>query len=66
VGRTLTAACIQRAIERGSAPVILHTTKSMQIAWGMYQRMGFLRPPDLDFNQGNLAVLGFRLSLDTA
>jgi len=63
VGRALTRACIQRAAERGSAQVILHTTKSMQIAWGMYQRMGFHRSPDLDFSQGELPVYGFRLGI---
>ena len=64
VGRALTDACIQRAVERGSAQVILHTTKSMEIAWEMYERMGFRRSPDLDFSQGNLAVYGFRLDLE--
>jgi len=65
VGRALTEACIQRAVERGSAQVILHTTESMKIAWGMYQRMGFRRSVDLDFHQGNLAVYGFRLGIDS-
>lgn len=65
VGRALTEACIQIAAERGSSQVILHTTDSMKIAWGMYQRMGFRRSPDLDFSQGNLAVYGFRLDIDS-
>ena len=64
VGRALTEACIQKAIEGGSAQVILHTTESMKIAWGMYQRMGFRKSPDLDFSQGKLAVYGFRLYVD--
>lgn len=66
VGRALTNACIQRAIERGSVQVILHSTKSMNIAWGMYQRMGFLRSPDLDFSQGELSVYGFRLPIGSS
>jgi GNAT superfamily N-acetyltransferase len=64
VGRALTNACIQRAAARGSAQVILHTTKSMSTAWGMYLRMGFLRSPDLDFSQGALSVFGFRLRIN--
>lgn len=64
VGRSLTEACIHRAVDRGSSQVILHTTQAMKIAWGMYQRMGFRRSPDLDFSQGNLAVFGFRLDVN--
>ena len=63
VGRALTRACIEKAVARGRSQVILHTTKSMQVAWGMYQRMGFFRSPDLDFSQGSLMVYGFRLDL---
>jgi hypothetical protein len=43
--------------------VVLHTTKAMQTAWGMYERLGFSRSPDLDFLQKDLPVFGFRLSL---
>ena len=64
VGKALTRTCIQIAAEQGSRGVILHTTNAMQIAWGMYLRMGFSRSPDLDFNQGNLPVFGFQLVLD--
>ena len=66
VGKALTNACIQSAIKRGSSQVILHTTKSMKIAWGMYQRMGFQRSQDLDFSQGKLSVYGFRLRINSA
>lgn len=64
VGMALTRACIQRARERGNFRVILHTTKSMAPAWQMYQDMGFIRSPDLDFSQGKLQVFGFHLPLD--
>ena len=63
VGRALTGACIQRARERGHARVVLHTTRAMQVAWGMYERLGFERAPELDFMQGDLAVFGFCLAL---
>jgi len=66
VGKALTIACIQRAIPRGSRQVILHTTKSMENAWRLYQRLGFQRSPDLDFSQGELPVFGFRLDLESS
>lgn len=62
-GRALTEACIQRARERGHARVVLHTTRAMQVAWGMYERLGFERAPELDFMQGELPVFGFSLGL---
>jgi len=63
VGRALTEACIKRARERGHARVVLHTTLAMQVAWGMYERLGFERAPELDFMQGQLPVFGFTLCL---
>ena len=63
VGKALMDTCIQRAMQIGRSQVILHTTKAMQIAWRMYEKMGFLRSPDLDFNQSELSVYGFRLRL---
>ncbi|HEX7047380.1 MAG TPA: GNAT family N-acetyltransferase [Gammaproteobacteria bacterium] len=63
-GRALTEACMQLAREKGHAQVILHTTQAMQIAWKMYEKLGFERAPDLDFMQEALPVFGFRLELD--
>ena len=62
-GRALTNACIQLAREKGHAEVVLHTTQAMQIAWRLYERMGFQRSTDLDFMQEDLPVFGFRLRL---
>jgi len=62
-GRALTQACIQQAREKGQAQVILHTTQAMQIAWQLYERLGFVRSEDLDFSQQELPVFGFRLQL---
>lgn len=64
VGKALTMACIERAREREHAAVILHTTQAMQIAWGLYERLGFRRAEELDFMQGELPVFGFRLQLN--
>ena len=63
VGKALTAACIARARAQQRAEVVLHTTKAMQVAWAMYEALGFVRSPDLDFLQGELPVFGFRLPL---
>jgi len=64
VGTALTKACIKRAKDIGTSQVVLHTTKSMEIAWGMYENIGFRRSEDLDFYQGELPVYGFRLKID--
>jgi GNAT superfamily N-acetyltransferase len=63
VGKALTNACLDLARRQGHAEVILHTTQPMQIAWGLYERLGFVRSPGLDFLQQELPVFGFRLRL---
>lgn len=62
-GKALTNACIELAREKGHSEVVLHTTQAMQIAWELYQRLGFARSEDLDFSQEGLSVFGFRLQL---
>jgi GNAT superfamily N-acetyltransferase len=63
VGKALTLFCIDRARELGKHRLVLHTTRVMQAAWTMYEALGFVRFPDIDFRQGNLDVFGFRLNL---
>ncbi|KAA3440912.1 GNAT family N-acetyltransferase [Rufibacter hautae] len=63
IGRALTQACIQRAKDHQLSQVIIHSTKAMQTAWKMYEKLGFSRSEDLDFMQGELPVFGFRLHL---
>jgi len=63
IGELLTNKCISKAREQKNAQVIIHTTKAMQIAWKMYEKLGFERSEDLDFTQGELPVFGFRLLL---
>jgi ribosomal protein S18 acetylase RimI-like enzyme len=62
-GRALTQACIELARKAGRAEVILHTTRAMQVAWRLYESLGFVRSEDLDFSQQGLPVFGFRLRL---
>lgn len=62
-GRALTERCIALAREAGHREVILHTTAAMRLAWAMYERLGFVRSTDLDFEQQGFPVHGFRLVL---
>ncbi len=43
--------------------MILHTTPAMQVAWRLYESLGFVRSDGLDFSQQSLPVFGFRLQL---
>ena len=66
VGKALTRFCIAHARDIGKTRLVLHTTKVMQAAWAMYEGLGFVRFPEIDFRQGNLEVFGFRLNLTGA
>ncbi len=66
VGRALVERCIEGAVARGHAQVVIHTTEAMRVAWRMYEERGFVRSTDLDFLQGDLQVYGFRLKLGGA
>jgi GNAT superfamily N-acetyltransferase len=63
IGKLLTMVCIEKAKNKRLKQVIIHSTKAMQIAWKMYENIGFKRSEDLDFMQGELPVFGFRLLL---
>jgi GNAT superfamily N-acetyltransferase len=50
VGRALTEACISRAVRDHAALIALHTSRIMEVAFGLYQRMGFefeCKAPDI-------------------
>jgi GNAT superfamily N-acetyltransferase len=63
IGKLLTLECIRKAKEAKKSKIVIHTTKPMQVAWKMYENLGFKRSEDLDFMQGELPVFGFRLML---
>lgn len=63
IGKLLIKECIERTKTKKIGQVIIHTTQAMQIAWKMYENIGFKRSEDLDFMQGDLPVFGFRLIL---
>lgn len=63
IGKSLTIECINKAKQNKLSQVIIHSTKAMQTAWKMYEKLGFERSEDLDFLQGELQVFGFRLKM---
>lgn len=63
IGKLLIMECINRAKEQKQNHLYIHSTKSMKIAWGMYERLGFKRCSEIDFTQDDFTVYGFKLSL---
>ena len=67
LGRALMDACIARARAAGFPVIQLHTTPMMAVAKALYERMGFVPAPDLDFSPAPGAVVsGYRLVLREA
>ncbi len=64
VGKGLAKFCIDHARHTGKARLVLHTTRIMQTAWTMYEVLGFVRFPAIDFQVENVDVFGFRLEFD--
>ncbi len=64
VGRALMEACVARARASGAAALVLHTMEMMKAARSIYEKMGFVRDPELDFQPArDWYVEGFRLDL---
>ena len=63
IGKLLTDECIRKTKNQKHKKLVIHTTNAMQVAWKMYEDIGFKRAEDLDFLQGELPVFGFRLLL---
>ena len=67
VGAALMQECVRRARRNGAPVLSLHTTDVMQTAQRMYERMGFVRSPELDFHPApGVTVKGYRLELERA
>ena len=65
VGEALMRECMRRARDSGANELGLHTSHSMQAAMRMYQRMGFERAREHDFQPpGAELVEAYRLRLD--
>jgi len=67
VGPALMQECVHRARKSGARFLSLHTTDMMQTALRIYERMGFVRAPELDFQPApGTTVKGYRLDLTEA
>ncbi len=64
IGAALVRECMRRARQSGATVMTLHTTDVMRVAMAMYERMGFIRAPELDFHPApNVTVKGYRFDL---
>ena len=67
IGAALMEECICRCREQGITTIGLHTAKFMEVAWRMYQKMGFRRTPEFDFHpRPDVTVMACRLDLQPA
>ncbi len=65
VGTALMEECVRRACHMGATQLGLHTMEVMQAAVRMYERMGFVHTPDLDFYPTRgIIVKGYRRPLN--
>lgn len=63
-GRALMDECIRRARADGATTLGLHSMEVMEVARRLYERMGFVRVPEDDFNPvAGTLVMGYRLDL---
>jgi ribosomal protein S18 acetylase RimI-like enzyme len=64
VGRLLSDECVRRARDEGCAAVVLSSASWMAAAHRLYQRMGFVRTPELDWRpRPDIDLITFRLDL---
>jgi len=67
VAKALVAECTRRAKEKGYHSIGLHTGEFMENAIGLYERLGFERVPQYDFEPAadGIIVKAYKLSLET-
>jgi ribosomal protein S18 acetylase RimI-like enzyme len=66
VGRALVAECSHRASAAGAPALGLHTSRSMAAAITLYEKLGFQRAPEFDFQpDGAELVTAYRLELES-
>jgi predicted N-acetyltransferase YhbS len=64
IGAALMHECIRRARRSGATGLTLHTADIMEAAIRLYERLGFQRAAELDFQLGpDATIKGYRLSL---
>lgn len=64
IGHALMEECIRRCRKAKVPAIGLHTTKAMDVARQMYERMGFVRFPESDFQPApGVTIMAYRLKL---
>jgi ribosomal protein S18 acetylase RimI-like enzyme len=64
VGEALTVEAIERSRAAGARAMVLHSQTAMTAAHRLYERLGFVRDPSLDWvPEPDVELLGFRLAL---
>jgi len=64
IGHALMDECIRRCRQAKVKAIGLHTTELMDIARGMYERMGFVRFPQSDFHPApGITVMAYHLQI---
>lgn len=64
IGRALTQACLDRAREAGRERLVLHTGAWMPAAIHLYERIGFVRVPEIDFTPApGIDLIGYAFNL---
>jgi GNAT superfamily N-acetyltransferase len=67
IGTALVQECMRRARRAGASALGLHTSESLQAAIRMYERMGFVRAPEGDFQpEGTELIMAYRVTLGNA
>ena len=65
IATALTAECIERCRERGWPQLCLLTVDRMKAAQRIYEQLGFVRDPSLDWQIDSGLLMGYSLSLTT-
>ena len=64
VGAALVTACVDRARERGATAIVISSRDFAKSAHRLYQRMGFVRVPELDWSpEPGVQLIALRLEL---
>ena len=64
LGKAIVEDCIQRSRDQNAEAMALHTTPYMELARGMYERMGFERVPEYDFHpRPEMTVMAYKYDL---
>ena len=65
IGRALVDECLRRARHSGAEAITLHTTDMMRAAMSMYEHMGFVRTPEMDYHpRPEITVKAYRYRFD--